>query len=377
MLIIWDELKSLCLDHNIQIEKVVRDKYQFQISLEFIDNHVKLLDDILALAKDKITNLLLINYDESFLFFTFEQKIENLLMSTQDDVFDFATFLSRDSINNLLDGKGFVKLLDFHPRHVPKGRTPEYLIVHAARTSITVSKTLRSKKMDENLLKYLNKNKHTSPFEMCNVTLSLMLPLPIAVQFLRHRTGKFNQFSQRYAEVTDELGNYNPLLFAKGIRIQDTFLNKQSSMDDTKHENIEEITKILEEQLKLQESILNNYHKLIKLGLAKEIARFFLPQNQYTKLVMQFDLNNLIKLLRLRQDSHAQLEIQIFANAIADLTRPLFPITFQAYENEKQSLYLTENEIDAIANKKDLNSSSKSDKTEFDSKKRKLNLSGL
>ena len=131
----------------------------------------------------------------------------------------------------------------------------------------------------------------------------------------------------------------------------------------------------MEETIQLQNHILENYHKLIEKGLAKEIARFFLPQNQYTKLVMQFDLNNLIKLLYLRQDSHAQLEIQIYANAIADLTKQLFPITFQAVESEKQTLHLTAAEVLAISQKKDeLSSCSKSDQIEFAAKKRRLQL---
>ena len=91
------------------------------------------------------------------------------------------------------------------------------MIVQAARTSLTVDETMKSKKADDGLLHYLFKNRHTSPFEMRSATLSLMRPLAIVGKFWRHQIGKCNQFSQQYADVNDELGNYNPPESVNGI----------------------------------------------------------------------------------------------------------------------------------------------------------------
>lgn len=361
------ELKSLLSERNITTEVAIDESFANPIEQKTASDVLKFL--ILCPQK---TNLLKIGLKgDSFTYEFIQPGVRNLLLATDPDVVDFAELIDKDEVNNLLDGKGFVKIVDFHPRYVPKGNTPEYLIADAARTSTKTKETERSNAKDENLVKYLFTNKHTSPLEMCSITVVLQLPICVAVHFLRHRTGKFNQFSQRYSEVDENFGIYNPLLFHGGIRLQSKS-NKQSSVFvEAKQDEIESL---LKETLELQDLIVKNYHKMLKLGLAKEIARFFLPQNQYTRLVMQFDLNNLIKMLRLRQDSHAQYETQIFANAIAELAKPLFPITFRLFEEENKGMFLTSRDIDHLAKREYPETTSKSDMQSFNNKKRRLNI---
>lgn len=277
------------------------------------------------------------------------------LLQINEENFDFATTLVKDNIEGLLDGQGYVRIVDFSPRICPKGYTPEFLIAKAARTSY--GKDLEGTEKDRALIEYLFYNKHTSPIEMCNVTLCLKLPLFVCTQILRHRTGKFNQYSQRYSEVDETLGFYDPTKWEKGIRLQ-CKVNKQSSTSEEVKQK-DHISKKLQLAYSYQGKITEIYHSLIKEdSLAKEISRCLLPQAQYTVLYMQFDLNNLIKMLFLRNDSHAQLETQEYARAIEELCAPLFPTIFRAYQNQKNGVFLNADEAEAFKNKTPLTTGS-------------------
>jgi thymidylate synthase (FAD) len=187
-------------------------------------------------------------------------------------------------IMGLLDGKASVQLIEVSPRIVPIGYTPEFLAVRAARVSFGYG--LKTPELDTALLNYLLRNRHTSPIEMPNVTFRLTIPKAMAIQFLRHRTGKFNEFSQRYAEVGEEGDDtwYNPLNWDQGIRIP-SLSNKQGSnltKGDDPHE-LETISKIRSLYTEAETHIValhSLYHKMIDTGLAKEIARFVLPMSE-------------------------------------------------------------------------------------------------
>ena len=109
-------------------------------------------------------------------------------------------------IDELLDGKGFVKLVKVSPETHTVGYTPEYLAAKAARLSYGSDN--KSAAADKSLIEYLVRHKHTSPLEMCSVTFCMKMPVAICRQLLRHRTGKFNEFSQRYTEVPEEDGRF-------------------------------------------------------------------------------------------------------------------------------------------------------------------------
>lgn len=254
-------------------------------------------------------------------------------------------------IEGLLDGKGSVELVDVSPRLCPEGYGPEYMIARAARTSFGLG--LKDPMTDAKLIRYLIVNYHTSPLEMCNATFRLVVPKDIAVHFLRHRTGKFNQFSQRYAEVKDETYFYDPTLYENGIR-SGTKLNKQSSINI---EDEELKNKIKEKMEQANESVLHLhklYSEMIELGLAKEIARFYLPSGEYTTLFCQFDMNNLLKMLTLRIDDHSQHETTVYAKAMLELIKPLFPICVEILNERMTGMFLTGSEIQVIKGHKNI-----------------------
>lgn len=254
---------------------------------------------------------------------------------------DFLTTLETTEVQ-VLD-HGYVKLVDFSPRIVPSGYTPEFRIVEAARMS--TGRGLKTPEEDKRLIEYLYRHKHSSPFEMVDCTFELRLPKDIAVHFLRHRTGKFNQFSARYAEITNP-EFYNPLLSGDGVR-GPSGINKQGST--TTSENLTLLIGKANQKVVEQQQL---YSELVNAGLATEIARFYLPSSEYTLLLMKFDLNNLIKLLHLRADSHAQLETQKYANAIITLCRPIFPTVFKLFDEDQQSITLRPDEIQALRDNK-------------------------
>lgn len=156
--------------------------------------------------------------------------------------YDAFETLKIKEITGLLDGKASVQVAEISPRIVPVGYTPEYLVVRGARVSY--GHGLKDPEADTQLIDFLARNRHTSPIELINVTFRLTISKAMAIQFLRHRTGKFNEFSQRYAEVGQEGDDtwYNPLEWVHGIRIP-SLTNKQGS-DITDDNNPDQVKKI-------------------------------------------------------------------------------------------------------------------------------------
>lgn len=208
-------------------------------------------------------------------------------------------------INVLDDDQGWVGLLD----HMGNEST----ITNAARVSFGKLKTEFDDK-DEILLKYLIENKHMTPLEHVKFTFSVHCPLYVRSQWMRHRACSYNEISRRYTEFEMEI--YTP----KNYRKQSDN-NKQASTDELVKNNDDAfmLTKYINEEC------LEVYYKLLKLGVCKEQARGVLPQNMMTTFWWTVDLRNLINFLVLRDDSHAQKEIQEYAKAIKVLIEPHIP----------------------------------------------------
>jgi len=208
-------------------------------------------------------------------------------------------------IKVLDNDQGWVGLLD----HMGNEST----ITNAARVSFGKLKSEFDEK-DEVLLKYLIENKHMTPLEHVKFTFSVHCPLYVRSQWMRHRACSYNEISRRYTEFEMEL--YTP----KNYRKQSDN-NKQASTDELVEKN-EEAYMLTEY---INEEALAIYYKLLELGVCKEQARGVLPQNMMTTFWWTVDLRNLINFLVLRDDSHAQKEIQEYAKAIKILIEPYIP----------------------------------------------------
>jgi len=216
-------------------------------------------------------------------------------------------------------GQGYVRYID----HLGS----DMRIVETAR--ISYKSPSKGEESDKKLLFYLFKNRHTSPFEACNITFNIKMPIFCMRQFVRHRTFRLNEWSGRYSELADEF--YTPMAW----RVQDT-KNKQGSLEFVgEHEETwqENNTLIAEEIFQL--AYKEGYQKLLKRGVAKELARIVLPVSLYTEIYVNVDVHNLIHFLNLRQDPHAQLEMREIADAMAVIAESLFPWTFEARKKFK------------------------------------------
>lgn len=215
--------------------------------------------------------------------------------------------------------KGFVKIIDMMPRLVPEGYSADYVVVEAARVS--TQKGLKTVEEDKKLLNYLYKNKHDSCFEQAQLKFHIKCPIFIARQWMRHRSGSFNEISGRYSQLKNEY--YIPDKFYKQNKI-----NKQGSSEviDDEHINTECTISFKD----ICEKAFAEYEFMLE-SISREQARMILPLNTYTEFIWSVNLRNLLHFLTLRMDTHAQLEMQNYANAIFDLITQFFPWTIEAY----------------------------------------------
>lgn len=207
--------------------------------------------------------------------------------------------------------KGFVKLVDF--------MGGDLRAVNSARVSFGGQSKGEDK--DKLLIKYLMENKHLSPFEHSCFQFHIKCPIFVARQWMRHRIASYNEISARYTEVKDEF--YIP----KAFRGQDNN-NKQGSVQDGSLNNAE-LLKIYEESI---EASYNAYQKLLKAGVAREMARGLLPVSQYTQFYWTVNARSLFNFISLRADEHAQYEIRVYAKAIAKIVEEKMPSSWQAFE---------------------------------------------
>ena len=171
----------------------------------------------------------------------------------------------------------------------------------------------------EKLIKYLIKHKHWSPFEMVNMCVEVKTTRSISTQILRHRSFSFQEFSQRYAEVTER-----PVV--PNIRRQD-LINRQNSTDD-----IDSLT-VQEFQLKadlLFDQSLYLYNEMLSAGVAKECAREVLPLSSPTTMYMNGTLRSWIHYTDLRCGNGTQYEHRIIADQCRELIRECFPKVYAA-----------------------------------------------
>ena len=207
-------------------------------------------------------------------------------------------------------------------------------VVEAARLSY--KSPSKGDEADKKLLSYLWKNKHTSPFEMLKVTLNIKLPIFVMRQYVRHRMQNLNEVSARYTQLPNEF--YIP---ENKWRAQDT-KNKQGSIADSSESwNPKLARKGMEASCALRlfcEESYALYEDMLATGIAREMARMVLPLNIYTEIYACWDMKNLLHFITLRDDAHAQAEIQVYGKSIKQICKELFPWTIECYEKYKWKL---------------------------------------
>ena len=198
----------------------------------------------------------------------------------------------------------------------------EDMIVYMARVSNPSNQGMNSD--PARLIRYLIKNQHFSPFEMVNVVMEISTTRDIARQILRHRSFSFQEFSQRYADPTKDLG-----FELREARLQDT-KNRQNS--------IETDDVLLQQEWEQKQQLIVQHAKdaydwAIEQGIAKEQARAVLPEgNTQSRMYMNGTLRSWIHYCQLRMNNGTQKEHAEVATECWKIITDKFPNVAAALE---------------------------------------------
>jgi thymidylate synthase (FAD) len=201
-------------------------------------------------------------------------------------------------------------------------------IVEVARVS---SSRKNKKDKPEGLLRYLVQHKHWSPLEHGHATFEIETSKAIGIQLIRHRSFAFQEFSQRYQDV-NRLGDiFEPIELR--AQCED---NRQSSTEVIDPQiSVEGGTLLASDMIGTYLSSAHKlYNQLLKAGVAREQARMVLPLATTTKIHMTGSIRSWIHFLELRDDEHAQKEIQDVAKEIKHIFISEFPIISKALNYE-------------------------------------------
>ena len=177
------------------------------------------------------------------------------------------------------------------------------------------------------LVQYLIKNQHWSPLEMVHVSMEIKTTRDIARQILRHRSFSFQEFSQRYADPTTDLG-----FVIREARLQDAN-NRQNSVELGSDNN-----GLAEEwamkQVAATDAALDAYEWAIENGIAKEQARAVLPEgNTESVMIMAGSLRSWVHYCQLRMDKATQKEHRIVAEQCWAIIGQHFPDVIKALDD--------------------------------------------
>jgi thymidylate synthase (FAD) len=201
---------------------------------------------------------------------------------------------------------------------------------------------------------------------MVEFKFHIAMPMFVARQWIRHRTANVNEYSARYSIVPDRF--YRPDIDA--VRKQSKS-NRQGGDEPIDVGTAEEFMQLLEKA----ELLYQDYIGLTEKGVARELARAALPVSVYTEWYWKCDLHNIFHFLSLRLDPHAQLEIQVFAQAMYDLLKPIVPVSAEAFEDYRlESMHLTRLEIEAMRTGQPLATDNKRETAEWEAKRERLGL---
>lgn len=240
---------------------------------------------------------------------------------------------------------GFVSVIDYMGN--------DAAIVQAARVSYGAGTKRVSE--DRALIRFLMRHHHTTPFEMCELKLLVRVPMDCWRQWIRHRTASVNEYSTRYSEAIDSMQKTDP----SDWRLQSK-TNKQGSAESiTEWPSLgnpaikcertagggpvgDPGQYLSDREAEVQALAVEVYQERLTMGVAKEQARKDLPLSNYTEAYWKMDLHNLFHFLSLRMDSHAQLEIRLYANAIAEIVKVWVPDAWSAFEDYRlNAMFLT------------------------------------
>ena len=175
------------------------------------------------------------------------------------------------------------------------------------------------------LIRYLIEHQHWSPFEMVNMCVEINTTRSIAAQILRHRSFSFQEFSQRYADVTSIGVPVTP-----SLRRQD-LTNRQNSIDDLSAEKKQQYMRRIQQHFAEAEDL---YREMVSAGVAKECAREVLPLSSPTRIYMNGSIRSWLHYCDLRTGHGTQREHAVIAGQVQDLLYEHLPNVSEAMWNK-------------------------------------------
>lgn len=211
---------------------------------------------------------------------------------------------------------GFVRLVDY--------MGDDLSIVRNARVSYDAEwRAGENSGSDARLIKYLYAHGHNTPFESVTFTFDVKAPIFVLRQWHRHRTQSYNELSARYRPLPAEFYVPDP----EQITTQSTD-NKQMRTSE-QHPMAEDFRQAMRNQ---NEEAFKLYESMLAEGCPRELARTVLPLATYSHMFATMNLHNLFRFLNERLHPHAQYEIQVYAQAMLELIKPIVPVAVAAFE---------------------------------------------
>lgn len=206
----------------------------------------------------------------------------------------------------------------------------DFRVFEAAKATLgggTESNFIRGETDPTNLIRFLARERHVTPFRHPQVTFECEAPIAIARQLGKHQAGfSWNERSMRYRDSVIDL--FTPDMF----RGRPASLHEGSADIDVGNLSIEpetgEETTIAEAYSYFMEVATEVYEMMIRAGLAPEQARFVLPQGMITRWIWTGSLWGWFEVYRQRSSEHAQYEVREFARQIDSHMSSHFPIAW-------------------------------------------------
>ena len=186
---------------------------------------------------------------------------------------------------------------------------------------------------DAKLIRYLMKNRHSTPFESVTMTFEVQAPIFVFRQWHRHRTASYNEVSARYAELPELF--YVP-------RVEDIGVQSKSSKQAR---NIDALVSEIELEIRLNDidqardechAAFTRYRRRIADGWPRELARAYLPFATYSRMFVTINLWNAFHFLTLRTHEHSQHEIRVFADAMVPMIESIVPVSVGAWRANEE-----------------------------------------
>jgi thymidylate synthase (FAD) len=238
---------------------------------------------------------------------------------------------------------GFIRVVDY--------MGDDSSIVQAARVSY--GRGTRRVSDDRNLIRYLLRHAHTTPFEMAEIKFHVKLPIFVARQWIRHRTANVNEYSARYSILDKEF--YLPKSDQLAAQSE---VNRQGRGEALSAQEAARVLQVLKQDA---DAAYTHYLEMLNLdeqgeklandrtGIARELARMNISLNFYTQWYWKCDLHNFMNFLKLRADPHAQFEIRVYAEKMLEILKLWCPMAYEAFlEHRLYSTVLSKSALSVL-----------------------------